>query len=267
MLAIVASVGSGAAYAQGASSPENNGTVKIDGTPLEDQPNNEPHPGCVFQVDFYGFGQGDLNATVTFAAAPPTIPAGDRVLLTDTVFIGEDDSSGGGSEAGLDASHTYSLDFTGIEPDPQLGFHVMLTVNAEGSQGADIKHATYWVTGCETTPPTTTTTTTPPPTPTERMSTTSTTTTTTTTTTTSNTTTAPSSSTTSSSPAPVSAATTYPLQPVNAGAASETASAVTPGRVGLLVAALLGLWALLSGGQLPKLPRLRRPNRVGSRRE
>jgi hypothetical protein len=56
------------------------------------------------------------------------------VLLTDTVFIGEDDDSGGGSEDGLDARQTYRLDFTGITAHPEQGFHVKLTVNAEGSQ-------------------------------------------------------------------------------------------------------------------------------------
>jgi hypothetical protein len=79
------------------------------------------------------------------------------VLLTDTVFIGEDDNSGGGSEAGLDASKTYTLDLTGIEPHPNQGVHVKLTIHAEGSQGADTKHKVFWVTGCET-PPTTSTT-------------------------------------------------------------------------------------------------------------
>ena len=34
--------------------PGNNGTIKIDDTPFDDHPNNEPHVGCVFQVDFYG---------------------------------------------------------------------------------------------------------------------------------------------------------------------------------------------------------------------
>ena len=37
------------------------------------------------------------------------------------------------------------------------GFHVKLTINAEGSQGADVKHKVFWVTGCG--PGTTTTTT------------------------------------------------------------------------------------------------------------
>ena len=67
------------------------------------------------------------------------------------MFIGEDDNSGGGSEDGLDASQTYTLDFTGIEPHPE-GFHVKLTINAEGSQGADKKHKVFWVTGCPPTP-------------------------------------------------------------------------------------------------------------------
>jgi hypothetical protein len=85
----------------------NNGTIKIDDTPFDDHPNNEPHVGCVFQVDFYGYDEADL-----------------------------------------DASETYTLDFTGIEPHPNQGFHVKLTINAEGSQGADVKHKVFWVTGC-----------------------------------------------------------------------------------------------------------------------
>jgi hypothetical protein len=136
--------------------PGNNGTVKIDDVPFDDHPNNQPHVGCTFQVDFYGYDEGDLDATVTFESHPPTGPV--RVLLTDTVFIGEDDNSGGGSEAGLDASETYTLDFTGIEPHPNQGFHVKLTVNAEGSKAADVKHKVFWVIGCGPGPTTTTTT-------------------------------------------------------------------------------------------------------------
>jgi hypothetical protein len=135
--------------------PGNNGTVKIDDVPFDDAPNNEPHVGCVFQVDFYGFDEGDLFADVTFESHPPTGPV--QVLLTDSVFIGEDDNAGGGSQAGLDAAATYTLDFTGIEPHPNQGFHVKLTIHADGSHGADTKHKVFWVTGCI--PGTTTTTT------------------------------------------------------------------------------------------------------------
>src|SRR5688572_17116226 len=46
----------------------NNGTIKIDGLDWDDAPNNEPHPGCTFEVDFYGFDEGDLYADVVFEA-------------------------------------------------------------------------------------------------------------------------------------------------------------------------------------------------------
>jgi LPXTG-motif cell wall-anchored protein len=157
----------GGLAAAGPNPPGDNGTVKLDRLPFDDHPDNQPHVGCVFQVDFYGFDEGALFADVTFESHPPT-PTGPGpavTLLTDTVFIGEDDNSGGGSEAGLDASETYTLDFTGIEPHPNQGFHVELTVHADGSQGADTKYKVFWVTGCgpgqttTTTSGTTTTTT------------------------------------------------------------------------------------------------------------
>ena len=139
-----------AAATAGGDPPGNNGTIKIDGKPFDDAPDNEPHPGCVFQVDFYGFDAGNLNADVTFEAVAPT--AGG-VLLTDTVPIGEDSHSGGGSEAGLDASKTYDLssELAGIEPQQNQGWHVRLTVHADGSQGSDVKHKVFWVDDCAAT--------------------------------------------------------------------------------------------------------------------
>jgi len=141
----------------------NNGTVKVDGVDFDDHPNDEPHPGCTFQIDFYGFDEGDLYADVSFAAIDPT--GAIDPLLTDTVFIGEDDNSGGGSEAGLDAEETYDLTtaLAAITPHPQQGWHVKLTVNAEGSQGSDTKYKVFWVSGCSPTTSTTSTTTTSTP--------------------------------------------------------------------------------------------------------
>jgi cell division septation protein DedD len=143
----------------GPNPPGNNGTVKIDNVAFDDHPDNEPHVGCVFQVDWYGFDEGDLFSDVTFEVHPPT--GSPEVILTDEVFIGEDDNSGGGSEAGLDASETYDLSalLVGVfEPHPNQGWHIKLTINSDGSQGADVKHKVFWVSGCET-PPTTTTST------------------------------------------------------------------------------------------------------------
>ena len=128
--------------------PGNNGTVKIDGVEWDNHPNNEPHVGCTFEVDFYGFDEGDLWADVIFEAHPPT---GHGVLLTDSIFIGGDDNSGGGSEAGWDASRQYDLTsaLSAYPVHSQQGYHVKLTVHADGSQGADTKHKVFWVGPCE----------------------------------------------------------------------------------------------------------------------
>src|SRR6266545_44977 len=148
-------VGLAGPAAAGGNPPGNNGTVKIDDMPFDDLPNNEPHVGCVFQVDFYGFDEGDLDATVKFTVVPPTGP--DEDITVDDVFIGED-PGGGGTD--LDASATYDLSdaLANVEPHPQQGIHLRLTVHAEGSQGADTKFKEFWVTGCGSVPSTTTTT-------------------------------------------------------------------------------------------------------------
>jgi hypothetical protein len=198
----------------GPNPPGNNGTVKIDGVEFDTHPDNEPHVGCVFQVDFYGFDEGELFADVTFDVWPPS---GAMVtILEDTVDIGEDDNSGGGSEAGLDAQVTYDLSglLDGFEQHPQQGWHIKLTINADGSQGSDLKHKTFWVTDCEVPPPTTTTTTTAPTTSTTEEPTTSTTeepttTTESTTTTTEEPTTTTSESTTTTSEEPTTTTSEY----------------------------------------------------------
>ena len=134
-----------------AAPPGNNGTVKIDGVAFDSHPNNQPHVGCIFEVDFYGFDQGDFNAKVTFTAQAPT--GKGQELKTDMVPIGEDSNAGGGSEAGLDAQREYDLTaaLVGQYPEhPKQGYHVKLTVNAPGSQGADTKHKVFWVRSCTT---------------------------------------------------------------------------------------------------------------------
>jgi hypothetical protein len=148
-LAIVAvaafAVGSGISIA--ADPPGNNGTVKVDRVVFDNAPDNQPHVGCTFQIDFYGFDFGNLHALVTFEAQAPS---GSGILLQDNVFIGEDSKAGGGSTAGLDASETYDLTnaVSRLKLQPQQGYHIRLTINADGSQGANTKHKTFWVRGC-----------------------------------------------------------------------------------------------------------------------
>jgi hypothetical protein len=138
-----------AAPAAAQNPPGNNGTVKIDAQPFDNHPDNQPHVGCNFEVDFYGF-DSDAIANVIFELHPPT--AADQTLTVtegeSQVPLGGTDNQGGGSEAGLDASEEYTLSFTGA-PHAQQGYHVKLTIHAPGMQGADVKHKVFWVTGCE----------------------------------------------------------------------------------------------------------------------
>jgi hypothetical protein len=127
--------------------PGNNGTVKVDALPWDDHPDNEPHVGCVFEIDLYNYEQGDLWATYAFELWSPT---GSGSLHDGEVFVGED-ANGGGTD--LDASTgpidlSASLAASGAAPHPNQGFHVKLTVHADGSIGADVKHKVFWVTGC-----------------------------------------------------------------------------------------------------------------------
>jgi hypothetical protein len=125
----------------------NNGTVKIDGVEFDTAPDNEPHVGCGFQVDWYGF---DANATsnVTFELQAPTL--GNGPLYFSKQLDG-DDNSGGGSEAGLDGEQLYNIAplVNGVKAHPIQGYHVKLTINTQPTaQGADVKHKVFWVTGC-----------------------------------------------------------------------------------------------------------------------
>jgi hypothetical protein len=142
--------------------PGNNGTIKIEGVDIQSgPPDNNPHQGCTFVVEFYNYDKGDLHATVTFEDQAPTADAGLKVVSGEkNVFIGEDAATGGND---LDAKETYTLSFTG-QPHPQQGYHVKITVHADGSIGNDTKHKVFWVEGCAPTPPTTKPPTTKPPT-------------------------------------------------------------------------------------------------------
>lgn len=130
----------------------NNGTVKVDGVEFDTHPDNEPHVGCGFEVDWYGF-DGGATSDVTFELQPPS---GTGVIYQRTgIDVGEDDNAGGGSEDGLDHEESFDLGrfLSGAKAHPIQGYHVKLTVNTTGAQGADVKHKVFWVTGCRPSQP------------------------------------------------------------------------------------------------------------------
>ena len=144
----------GSSHGGGAGDPAgNNGTVKI--APLgamDSIPNNTPHVGCSFQVEWYGYDQGaDIVSTVSFAMWAPTKDVGLTVHGPGSVFVGGDPASGAGTSTGLDGRQAYTLSFDGA-PQAQQGYHVKLTVATPRSQGNDTKTKVFWVQPCASSP-------------------------------------------------------------------------------------------------------------------
>jgi hypothetical protein len=130
--------------------PGNNGTVKIEGVDFDSVPDNDPHVGCIFTIEFRGYDQGNLNATYSLDAQPPS--GQDINIASGSTFIGEDPAGGAND---LDATVVININGTNLSDlveHPQQGFHLRLTVHAEGSIGSDVKHKVFWVTGCPTYP-------------------------------------------------------------------------------------------------------------------
>ncbi|HVW34007.1 MAG TPA: hypothetical protein VHL53_15840 [Acidimicrobiia bacterium] len=257
-------VGLTTAGASAANPKGNNGTIKIDGVTLQDGPSNEPHVACAFALEFSGYDKGDLKATVTFSLQAPTLRrSGSQVLATDTLAIGEDPAGGAGD---LDAAKLYTLDLTGVSPHGQQGYHVKVTVHADGSKGADTKHKVFWVQPCPT--PTTTTTTTTTTTSSSSSTTTTTTTATTATTvpTTSTTVTAPSATTTTAAPQVLGeTATTTTAPPQVLGEQTERPTGPLPRTgSGVGTTAAVGL-TLLAAGRLLQGTRRHTPTTADGR--
>ncbi len=120
----------------------NNGTVKIDGEAFDDGRGNEPHVGCTFSVDFYGFDAGD-TATITFTSQAPT---SGGLLHSESRTISTD-AAGGGQDR--DATFTYSVDgqlseLLSTAPHAQQGWHVKLAVDVDSAPGG-AKQKVFWI--------------------------------------------------------------------------------------------------------------------------
>lgn len=131
------------AYAHDNTPPGNNGTVKVDGDDIDGGHDNDPHVGCSFKVEWFGYDTGPRTSKVTFEAQAPT--AGQLASPTGTQNVS---FTGHGSGNTLDHTETYTLSFTGA-PQPNQGYHVKLTVNTDGSKGNDEKSKVFWVKGCD----------------------------------------------------------------------------------------------------------------------
>jgi hypothetical protein len=128
----------------------NAGTVKIDGVPFDQVPNNEPHPGCLFELQFFGFVAG-TNVSYKFAVYPPTSNTkGPGTLIAPPGVVNATLPAPGTHKLNLD---TGSIDLrqglanAGVSAHPVQGFHVKLTVTTPGGK----KYKVFWV-ECEANP-------------------------------------------------------------------------------------------------------------------
>jgi hypothetical protein len=136
---------SGSASQGGQAPAGNNGTVKINDSAVDDGPNNEPHVGCTFYVNFYGYDAGLQSASMTFEPWSPT-KGGQTTTLNTSWSTAE---RTGGNQ--LDKAYgpvDLSSALAGVTPHPKQGYHVKLTVHVTGSQGSDVKHKVFWIAPC-----------------------------------------------------------------------------------------------------------------------
>ena len=125
----------------------NNGTVKIDGAVVDDGGRgNEPHIPCAdFELDYYGFDEGDL-ADVMLTAHAPT--KGGALWSRDDALISSD-AAGGGQDADEELTVLIS-DLAGLSsltPHPKQGYHVKLTSDTTTAPGG-AKQKVFWIEPC-----------------------------------------------------------------------------------------------------------------------
>jgi hypothetical protein len=131
--------------------PGNNGTVKINSQDVNSSNDisNSPHVPCDFQVEFFGFDEGQ-TATITFTIHPPS--GNGDVLLSETKTISNDPAGGGLND--VDEVFKYSGTSFGLDrfnAQPQQGFHVKLTIESAGVPGGK-KHKVFWLKCVPTSP-------------------------------------------------------------------------------------------------------------------
>jgi len=105
----------------------NPGTVKIDGVPWDDVQNNEPHPGCVFRLQFFGFPE-NTDVSYRFAVYPPTSNTnGPGTLIEPPGEVDVTLPAPGLRKLNLNTGRIDlhdGLAAAGVSPHPIQGFHV-----------------------------------------------------------------------------------------------------------------------------------------------
>ena len=135
LVPVLGLVGAQAAYAGGG----NSGHLEVSEVGGPADSSNDPHVGCSFDLQWYGYQRSD--ATVRFESQAPTAGA----VITKTQ--GPDKVSLGSAASGsvMNAARTYTLKFTGADPQANQGYHVKVSTDAAGAKGASGNYKVFWV--------------------------------------------------------------------------------------------------------------------------
>ena len=132
----------------------NNGTIKIQPYGGVSGNANDPHPGCDFRLQMFGFDD-DQTGTITFVGQAPTKGAVTKQPLSGTKLL-SNDAAGGGKD--VDSFYDVRGADLGLTGTPaKQGFHVKVLVNADDAPGG-AKQKVFWLDCPAAAKPATTTT-------------------------------------------------------------------------------------------------------------
>jgi hypothetical protein len=114
----------------------NSGSIKIARIGDDTHTDNDPHPGCTFRVDFYGFQAGTYTLTIRTIS-----PTGDALLVTDSVTLATDAR---GNEFQTSRTYDVSAGLTGA-PHAQQGYHLRVDVKRTDTNGEGSKTKVFWL--------------------------------------------------------------------------------------------------------------------------
>lgn len=126
--------------------PGNNGTVFVHDRTGDLTPHEDPHVGCTFAIDLFGFDQGQ-TLQLSLAGQAPTGRGQSVTLPPDEATATSPDDAGGAAhdfdaEVAVDAS---ALDLSVLGPPAAQGYHVMLTVTTGQPGPNGVKHKVFWI--------------------------------------------------------------------------------------------------------------------------
>lgn len=123
--------------------PGNNGTIKVDVLPDEDDARDTETHGCAVQVEFFGFDAHQV-VSVTFSGQAPTDFGVLAGVQPSQLTLDGDGVDGGSLDGKQDYDLMGALHASGVAPEPGKGYHVRVEVDSLDAPGG-AKTKVFWL--------------------------------------------------------------------------------------------------------------------------